>query len=44
MGPKVPSDSDIDEIPEAPQVLPRGPVLVLEPGPELGLGPLARVY
>ena len=42
MGPGVPSVSGIDEIPEAPQVLPRGPVMVLEPGPELG--PLARVY
>ena len=42
MGPKVSSVSDSDEIPEAPQVLPRGPVMVLEPGPELG--PLSRVY
>ena len=44
MGPEVPSVSNIDEIPEAPQVLPQGPLMVLEPGPELGLGPLARVY
>ena len=43
-GPGVPSVSGIDEIPEAPQVLPQGPVMVLDPGPELGLGPLARVY
>ena len=42
MGPGVPSVSDIDGIPKAPQVLPRGPVMVLEPGPELG--PLSRVY
>ena len=42
MGPGVPSMSGIDEIPEAPQVLPRGSVMVLGPGPELGLGPLAR--
>ena len=40
----VPSESGIDEIPEAPQVLPQGPVMVLEPGPELGLGPLTQVY
>ena len=44
MGPGVPSESDIDEIPEAPQVLPQGPKMVLGPGPELGSGPLARVY
>ena len=44
MGHGVPSVSDRDEIPEAPPVLPRGPMMVLEPGPELGLGPLARVY
>ena len=44
MGPEVPSVSGIDEIPEAPQVLPRESVMVLEPGPELGLGPLTRVY
>ena len=42
MGHGVPSVFDSDEIPEAPQVLPRGPVIVLEPGPELG--PLSRVY
>ena len=42
MGSGVPSVSGIDEIPEAPQVLSQGPVMVLEPGPELG--PLARVY
>ena len=42
MGLGVPSESDNDEIPEAPQVLPRGPEMVLGPGPELG--PLARVY
>ena len=42
MGPGVPSVSDIDETPEAPQVLSRGLVMVLEPGPELG--PLSRVY
>ena len=42
MGPEVPSVSGIDETPEAPQVLPRGPVMVLGPGPELG--PLSRVY
>ena len=42
MGHGVPSMSDSDEIPEAPQVLPRGSVMVLEPGPELG--PLSRVY
>ena len=44
MGPGVPSESDIVEIPEAPQVLPQGPEMVLGPGPELGLGPLAQVY
>ena len=44
MGPGVPSVSGIDEIPEAPQVLPQGPEMVLGPGPELGLRPLARVY
>ena len=46
MGPGVPSVSDIDEIPEAPQVLTQGPVMVLVSGLELGLGlgPLARVY
>ena len=43
-GPGVPSVSDIVKIPEAPQVLPRGSVMVLGSGPELGLGPLARVY
>ena len=42
MGPGVPFVSDSVEIPEAPQVRPRGPVMVLEPGPELG--PLSRVY
>ena len=41
IGPGVPSVSGIDKIPEAPQVLPQGPVMVLEPGPELG--PLTRV-
>ena len=46
MGPGVPSVSNIVETPEAPQVLPRGSVMVLGPGPKLGLGlgPLARVY
>ena len=44
MGPGVPSESDIVEIPEAPQVLPQGPEIVLGPGPELGLGSLTRVY
>ena len=44
MGPGVPSVSDSDEIPEAPQVLPRGPMMVLKSGPELGMGPLSRVY
>ena len=43
-GPGVPSESDIVEIPKDPQVLPQGPEMVLEPRPELGLGPLARVY
>ena len=42
MGPGVPSVSSIDEIHEAPQVLPQGPVMLLEAG--LELGPLARVY
>ena len=42
MGLEVPSVSNIDEIPEAPQVLPRGPEMVLGSGPELG--PHARVY
>ena len=42
MGPGVPSVSDIDEIPEAPQGLPQGPEMVLGPGPEMG--PHARVY
>ena len=42
MGHGVPTVSDSDEIPEAPQVRPRGPVMVLESGPELG--PLSRVY
>ena len=41
MGPGVPSVYDSVGIPEAPQVRPRGPVMVLEPGPELG--PLSRV-
>ena len=44
MGPGVPSESDIIEIPEAPQVLPQGPEMVLGLEPELGLGPLAQVY
>ena len=44
MGPEVPSESDIDKIPEAPQGLPREQEMVLVPEPELGLGPLARVY
>ena len=43
MGPGVPSVSDRVEIPEAPQVLPRGPVMVLEPGPMMGLGLRSRV-
>ena len=43
-GPGVPSESGIVEIPEAPQGLPREQELVLGPKPELGLGPLARVY
>ena len=38
MGPGVPSVYGIDEIPEAPQELPRGSVMVLGPGPELGRG------
>ena len=42
MGPGVPSMSGIDETPEAPPVLPRGLVMVLKPGPELGS--LSRVY
>ena len=42
MGPEVPSVSNSVEIPEAPQVRPRGPVMVLELGPELG--PLSRVH
>ena len=37
MGPEVPSVSDSDEIPEAPQVLPRRPVMVLEQGPKPSL-------
>ena len=41
MGPWVPSVYDSVEIPEAPQVRPQGPVMVLEPGPELG--PLSLV-
>ena len=41
MGPGVLSVSDSAGIPKAPQVRPRGPVMVLEPGPELG--PLSRV-
>ena len=44
MGPGVPSVSGIDEIPKVSQVLPRGPVMVLEPGQELWLGPLFRVH
>ena len=44
MGPGVPSESDIDEIPEATQGLPREQEMVLVSEPELGLGPLARVY
>ena len=44
MGPGVPSESGIVEIPEAPQVLPQGLEMVLGPEPELGLGPLAVVY
>ena len=45
-GPGVPSVSDISEIPEAPQGLPRGLELVrgLEPELELGPAPLARGY
>ena len=46
--PEVPSVSDNVDIPEAPQVRPRGLGLVLEPVPELGLGlrlrPLCRAY
>ena len=42
MGPGVLSVSGIDEIPEAPKVLPRGSVMVLGPGPDLR--PLSRVY
>ena len=42
MGSGVPSVSGTDEIPEAPQVLPQGPEMVLGSGPELG--PHARVY
>ena len=42
-GPRVSSESGIYEIPEAPQVLPQGPEMVLRPGLELGLGPLARM-
>ena len=44
--PGVPSVSDISEIPEAPQGLPRGLELVLGLGPELELrpAPLARGY
>ena len=41
MGPGVPSVSDNDGIPEAPQILPLGPMMVQELGPELG--PLSRV-
>ena len=44
MGPGVPSESDIVEIPKAPQVLPQGLEMVLGPEPELRLGSLARVY
>ena len=44
MGLGVPSESDIVKIPEAPQVLPQGPEMVLGPESKLGLGPLARVY
>ena len=39
-GPEVPSMSDNVGIPEAPQILPLGPVMVQELGPELG--PLSR--
>ena len=41
MGPGVPSVCGNVEIPEAPQILPLGPVMVQELGPELG--PLSRV-
>ena len=44
MGAGVPSVSNIVKTPEAPQGLPQGPEMVLGSGPELGLGPLARVY
>ena len=44
MGLGVPSEFDIDEIPEAPQVLPQGLEIILGPGLELGLGPLTQVY
>ena len=45
-GPGVPSMSDISEIPEAPQGLPRGLELVrgLEPELELGPAPPTRGY
>ena len=45
-GPGVPSESDIVEIPEAHQGLPRKQELILGPGPELELGsaPLSLVY
>ena len=45
-GAEVPSESDIVEIPEAPQVLPQRLEMVLGPGPELepGPAPLSRVY
>ena len=36
MGPDVPSVSGNVGIPEAPQILPLGPVMVQELGPELG--------
>ena len=39
-GPEVPSVSGNVRIPEAPQILPQGPVMVQELGPELG--PLSR--
>ena len=46
MGPEVPSVSNNVGIPEAPQIRPRGLVMVLEPGLKLGLGlrlrPLSR--
>ena len=38
MGPGVSFMSDIVKTPKAPQVLPRGSVMVLGPGPKLGLG------